>query len=710
MIGGSTCVREPGVDKTPSQPAPMLPARGRSLAPFLLRLAAAIALWSVQAVNAAHWVFAFQHADDDTGHAVWLARDCLERGACAAAGNPTSALGLLHGASWTRLIRYCLATGGGLAAAQVVIVASLIAATIVSSVVVWRTLSWRAGMIASLLVLPLTLATTGCEVLNNGQLLPLPLALYYASTIWFVTSRRALAALVASICLAGSMSPALECIVVVPFHLALVAVLGRRPLSMATASALTVALTFGIESSAAAAQLWRGLVVPGSLLVGMLLIVGIAAAIPTSGRRLFARIAGYVGRWRMLLLELPPPVRARVAMKLAAIYLVTAIWVGPMIAMGFRVPDTHYVSPAVFALVFFVADAFHAMADRGAARLTGIVVLTSVSLRFAPLAVGVGGLMVVFATAMAVVRALAAAVRDPGRFVGDLEASPSSSVAIAGTMLVCVMCAPDTLIYPRTRQVWPVAAAEHVVQGLYASGATFAELMGGLQGPAAYTIQTMIVNLDPGLFAEAPRVDDASPSLLALILDPAVAARTRDVLMRRDTAGGDSAVVVRSPSVMDLARVRTCSTDACTDPIDPGRCTTRDPHGRLRHYAPFFPLDGPDVARTGGPSNGEASYCVRFFIPLRMSGTGEAHWLRVEPLAPLDIRIRDVDGVSFDGTVPGPEVRLRNDAAGAGTVEIEIEAHTFGPNPFIEQPPVMEVIDENQHLLDAFRRGRITLF
>jgi hypothetical protein len=93
-----------------------------------------------------------------------------------------------------------------------------------------------------------------------------------------------------------------------------------------------------------------------------------------------------------------------------------------------------------------------------------------------------------------------------------------------------------------------------------------------------------------------------------------------------------------------------------------------------------------------------------------MSGTGEPHWLRVQQLWPLDIRIREVSGVAFDGTVPGPEVRLSNDHPGAGSVEVEIEAHTIGPNPFIEQPPVIEVTAENEHLLDAFRHGHVTLF
>ena len=258
--------------------------------PSVGRPAVAIAIWSAQALSAASWIHSYQYADDDCGYAVRLARECLERGACATAGNPTSGLGLSHGASWSRLIRYCLAAGGGLATVQTIVVALLVAATIVSSIVVWRTVSWRAAMLASLLVLPSTLATLRFDDLTNGTLLPLPLALYYASTVWFVKSGRTLAALVASVCLAAAMSAALVCVVAVPFHIALVAFVATKPRSAATGAALAVAVTFAIESPAAAAKLGERLVPPSILILGLLLVTRVAAAIPTSGRRLLARI------------------------------------------------------------------------------------------------------------------------------------------------------------------------------------------------------------------------------------------------------------------------------------------------------------------------------------------------------------------------------------------------------------------------------------
>jgi hypothetical protein len=509
------------------------------------------------------------------------------------------------------------------------------------------------------------------------------------------------------------MSPDLECIVLVPFHIALVASVAPKPLATAVAAALTVGAAFAIESPAAAVQLWRGLMSPSIFILGLLLVIGAAAAIPTSGRRLLARIPASATSWRQRFVDFAPPVRLRVAMKLAAMYVITAVSIAPTLAMGFRIPDPHYFAPALFPLVFLVADATHSMPDRAATCLIAIVALTPLSLLFAPLAVGLGGIPITMTAVVSVVLLLANALRSPRRFVSDLEARPSSRVAIAGAMLVCVMCIPDALIYPRIRQLWPVAAAEDTVRDLYASGFTFAELMAGLQGPAAHTVQTMIVNWDPHLFADPPRAADATSSLLAIIVDRGIAARTHDVLMRRDTPSGDAAVLIRSLSVMDRARIRACSARSCGDPVDPERCTTRDPDGLMRHSAPFFPIEGADAARAGEPASDPeraATYCVRVFIPLRMSGTGEAHWLRVENDWPLDIRIQRIDGVPFDGTVPGPEVRLSNDHRATGTVELEIEAHAIGPNPFIEQPPVIEVTAENEHLLDGFRRGRVTLF
>jgi hypothetical protein len=93
-----------------------------------------------------------------------------------------------------------------------------------------------------------------------------------------------------------------------------------------------------------------------------------------------------------------------------------------------------------------------------------------------------------------------------------------------------------------------------------------------------------------------------------------------------------------------------------------------------------------------------------------MSGTGEPHWVRASDIWPLRIRLRQVSGVSFDGSVPGPEVRLTNDRPGSGTLEVEVSADGVGPDSdWLEEPPLIEVTAANEHLLELFRQGRVTL-
>ena len=135
----------------------------------------------------------------------------------------------------------------------------------------------------------------------------------------------------------------------------------------------------------------------------------------------------------------------------------------------------------------------------------------------------------------------------------------------------------------------------------------------------------------------------------------------------------------------------------------------------MRHDRPYFPAtpaavvdvppaDGPPMSHAAG-----ATWCVRFFVPLRTSGSGEPHWLRVPPLWPLQARIRAVTGVSVEGALPGPEVRLPNDAPAAGTIEVEVSAHGVGPEAdWLEEPPLVEVDAAHAMLLEPFRQDRVT--
>lgn len=128
----------------------------------------------------------------------------------------------------------------------------------------------------------------------------------------------------------------------------------------------------------------------------------------------------------------------------------------------------------------------------------------------------------------------------------------------------------------------------------------------------------------------------------------------------------------------------------------------------MRHDRPYFPVDPASDAPSRVQPPG-ATWCLRFFVPLRLSGTGETHWLRVPQLWPLHARIRQVTGASFDGALPGPEVRLRNDEHATGTVEVEVSAHGIGPEAdWLEQPPLLELSAANEALLEPYRQGRVT--
>jgi hypothetical protein len=680
----------------------------RSLAP----LAGAATLWGLQALSVSSWMLAYQYADDDTGLAVRMARSCIEHGSCPSAGMPTSGLGLSHGASWIRLVGWCLTTDGSLGTLQVIVLALLVAATVVVGIVVWRTVSWRAGMFASLLFLPATIATLRFDDLTNGTITPLPLTLYFVGIAWCVRSGGLLPALGAAIALAAAMSTSLSSILLAPLLLALVGLAARRPVVAVPLAALAIAGTFALESSRAAAQLGEALVRPALLGLGLLLVVGIGAVAARSGRMLLRRGADVAHAWRRRFLALPALERVRTAMKLAAIYLIAAGWIAS--APRLRVPDAHYFATAVFPLVFLAADAAEGLSRERASILIAALMLALASLPFAPLAVAAGSALAVIAAAV-VLLSVAVRTLGAGAIAEHLTARPAPRLALAGALLACAMSAPDALLCPRTRQLWPVVTGETMVRRLYASGFTFPQLMGALQGQAPYTIQSTIASLDPDFGTEPPMVDDRTPAVLAMIVDAETAALARDVVVRTDTTGGQVAIAVRSSSLLDRARLRTCYADSCDEPIDPRWCVPRNPRGPLQHDRPYFPVGPIDVVDvpTHEPAafrHPTSTWCVRFLVPVRTTGSGEPHWLRVPQLWPLQVRIRDVTGVAFDGALPGPEVRLGNDAQATGTIEVEVSAHGLGPDArWLEQPPLLEVTAANEALLEPYRRGRVTL-
>src|SRR2546430_3031288 len=173
--------------------------------------------------TAVYWVFSYQIADADTADDVTLARACVELGNCPARGTENAAqqvLGLHNGRAFIRLISYALRTGSGLKSIQIVFLALLIFSAAVSWWIARRYVSSAAALLLLLWYLQPIAVTMRLHVLTKATILPLPLALYYASVALLAESGGAGAAAVASGALAAAISAELSCMILVPLHVA----------------------------------------------------------------------------------------------------------------------------------------------------------------------------------------------------------------------------------------------------------------------------------------------------------------------------------------------------------------------------------------------------------------------------------------------------------------------------------------------------------
>jgi hypothetical protein len=105
------------------------------------------------------------------------------------------------------------------------------------------------------------------------------------------------------------------------------------------------------------------------------------------------------------------------------------------------------------------------------------------------------------------------------------------------------------------------------------------------------------------------------------------------------------------------------------------------------------------------------TYCITFTVPLRSTGAGVPHLVRVVEQWPLSLRITRVDGVDYEGTLPAAEVRLPDRRAAEGTLEVQVVGEGLGADAdWLEDPPLIEVTAANEHLLEPFRQRRATLW
>ena len=665
-----------------------------------------VALFAVLCASTWSWTLAYQDADEDTGHAVRLARACIEKGDCAAQGTHASGLGLHHGASWIRLIRYFQAHGGGLFGVQIVAAALLLLAAAAAFAVLRRHLSWRAALLGLLLFLIPTLTTARFNQLSNALLLPLPLVLYYACLAAFAVSGGTVAAALGGVCLALAMSANLSTVLLAPFHLALVAVLGRRPVPAVLLAGAALAGTFALESADAARDVLR--VISGAaLLLGATALAG-ALLLAAAWRR-------YVVPLRARLTAAPPATRVRAVMKAALLYFNTAVWLGCMLVRTDGVPEGQYLGPLVFPLVFLAADASQRLARRRAALLLGVGVAALLALPFAALASGIGNLLMVAGSAMLLVATIIGAVRRRALPIVGAPLEPARPALLIGlTALVAIASLPDTLLIRRERQIWPAAAGERLAAGLYGSGLSFAQIMASLQQQAFGTQRHLLATLDPALFQAPVAPPPVDWSLLALQVDADVVPRSQDVLLSFPLGATRAGMVVRSPTFLDRRHLRTCYAETCEAPPESVQCIERRPDQPLRHDPPYFGVDRPEPLRAGKSFSYQPvgnTYCITFTVPVRTPGDGVAHLLRVVDQWPLTLRITRVEGVEFEGELPSAEIRLPDQRAGEGSIDVQVIGEGLGADAdWLEDPPLIEVTAGNEHLLEPFRRLRATLW
>ena len=667
--------------------------------------------------TAVYWVFAYQIADADTADDVTLARACVELGNCPARGTENAAqqvLGVHNGRAFIRLISYALRTGSGLKSVQIVFLALLIFSAAVSWWIARRYVSPAAALLLLLWYLQPIAVTMRLHVLTKATILPLPLAVYYASIALLAESGGAGAAAVASAALAAAVTAELSCMILVTLHVAFVALFARRPFATCLASCMVLAFTFTLDSSDVSREI-LGLI--AEKVFGLTVLAAAVVVLALSPLR--ERAAAAWVQLRERLAALPVRSRWRAVMKATVIYANTAVWIGCVLVQS-RGPQEQYHGPLVFGLLFLAVDACESLSRR---RIIVLSLLGSVALvlfAFAPFAPLVGGALLQALSAAIMLASLVWVIgralagwgigsrlrRFPAWLLGSgSSAAPPPRLAVICAGFALLASIPDLVLFPRERQVWPVGASEALANGLYDKGMTFSQLMGALDEQSFGVfgaLDYMVAHLDPNLFGAPQPAVNPGWSLLALLLEPAAVARTQGVVLTFPVMASRAAVVVQAPSYLDRTRVRTCST-ACGGEPQPQDCNERMPNQPLQHRSPYFQLT--NAADAGSPP--EARGCIVVFVPLRTLGTGVPHFVRVSDEWPLQSHIRRVSGVEFEGPLPGPEVRLRDEHQSTGSMEIEVTQ----PGPDRDRWNVLrliEVTQANEHLLEPFRGGRAT--
>jgi hypothetical protein len=618
-----------------------------------------------------------------------LARQCVELNDCPSRGGRTGGLPLYHGASWIRLLSYSLRAGHDQTRIQSIILAVWMLSVPITFLFLLRYLGLRAAVLALGLYFPLIVVGTDVTLFTYTNLLPLPFAIYYACMALFAERRRTGFAVVASVALAAAVSAELGGIVMVPFHLLLVAWAARRRVLAVLVCGLAVAVPFCLDSMDAAREILRQ-VPTVRFAVAVAIVVGVTA--------LAARMSP-----RTLAVDSMPALdRVRTLMTAALIYSIATVWLANLL-LNNGLPAPRYLLPASFPFLYLVGERMAALTMRATVALAAAESVALLLLPSAPNALLFLQVPVSFVVTLYAVATVVRLVRQRG---AQAERGGMLWPALGICACAIALAAGDWILLAKrgAPQALPMAEAEPVVSALYAAGYSYPELLGSLQGPAADDLISLLTERDPNLFKQPqPHLVDATGSLLVIKVPQEDVARTDGVIAALPADRGRSTIVVRGErKYLDWVHVRRCT--RAEDGADGASylCAKPVADRPLRQNWPYVEFGRPEpVADSELPPGVDRS--VRFLVPVRTPGRGESHIVRVANQWPSTWQIARVSGVEFEGEVPGPEIRLPDRQEAAGVVEFEFISSLPADLPWLWLPPVVEVTEANRHLLEPLR-------
>lgn len=620
------------------------------------------------------------------------ARRCVELNDCPSLGGATGALPLFHGTSWIRLLSYSLRNGYALTRVQHIVLALMLLSIPTTFFFLQRYLGLRAATLGLGLYFPIILVGTDITILTYNNLTPLPLALYYGAIALFIETGAVGFGAFASIVLVAAVSAELGNIVMVPFHLALVAVAAPRPFIAVPVCALFLAVPFYLESADAA---WA--------IIGQMLTLRFAAGFAFCVVLLpfLVRLRPHLGPAP----SLPVADRLRVVMTAALLYATATIWLGNVFLIN-AVPAPRYFTPAGFPFMYLIAEGLGCLAPGRMALVVVLEAITLVMLPRAPYALGVAQVPILVVVTLYALGTIVRSVRS-----GAIRLPPRPTLWPVLATCFCGIAISAVAVFAATKrgevQSLTLAEVEGLVSKLYGGGYTYSQLLGSLQGPAADDMMPLLTERDPLSFSDTRvSVGDPDFSLLVIKAPTAAIARTRGVIAAVPSSDSRSVIIVRDePSYLEWTGMRRCSWVSngasrrylCARPL-----TDAVPHNR-----PFVQFEEPVPAEGEVPRESADDRKVRFEVPVRTSGSGVSHIIRTAEEWPATWRIVGVTGVDFEGKLPGAEVRLPDTRAGTGVVELEFELNRMQMElPWVWLPHVIEVAQDNEHLLEPFRAGR----